>query len=229
MRCHVYEKFVSCLRRVLFNGDFTIPRLDGNENVKNSNRFRASLHGPGWPRLPVFQGLALPLNPFTSYERAGWLGFRDLCFSNRDLGKVAKKFCHMCNSARFPGWTLAARIASSYIAPCIFHIISILFNCSDTAIRIAKAMIIAEVIGFLCFAMFSCFLAFPPEAHCQDIRPYLISETELKFPIWTRGENSSRGNRASPASWAHVKKPLLGFARESHFFVHDVRLPNFTF
>ena len=163
MRCHVYEKFVSCLRRLLFNGDLTIPRLDGNENVKNSSRFRASLHGPGWPGLPVFQGLALPLNPFTSYERAGWLGFRDLCFSNRDLGKLAKKFCHMCNSARFPGWTLAARIASSCIARCIFHIRSILFNCSDTAIRIAKAMIIAEVIGFLCFAMFACFLAFPPE------------------------------------------------------------------
>ena len=131
-----------------------IPRLDGNENVKNSNRFRASLHGPGWPRLPVFQGLALPLNPFTSYERAGWLGFRDLCFSNRDLGKLAKKFCHMCNSARFPGWTLAARIASSCIAGCIFHIITILFNCSDTAIRIAKAMKLSD------FCVSPCLLAF---------------------------------------------------------------------
>ena len=157
MRCHLHEKFVSCLRRVSFNEDFTIPRLDGNENVKNSSRFRASLHGPGWPGLPVFQGLAsksFVIFSMCSYDRAGWLGSRDLRFSNRDLGKLAKKFCHMCNSARFPGWTLAARIASSYIAPCIFHIISILFNCSDTAIRIAKAMKLSD------FCVSPCLLAF---------------------------------------------------------------------
>ena len=27
-----------------------------------------------------------------SYERAGWLGYRDLGFSNRDLGKRARNF-----------------------------------------------------------------------------------------------------------------------------------------
>ena len=48
---------------------------------------------------------------------------------------------------------------------------------------IAKAMIGAEVIGFLCFAMFACFLAFRARTRCQDIRPYLILETELKFVI----------------------------------------------
>ena len=39
-------------------------------------------------------------------------------------------------------WTLAARIASSCIAHCIFHIISILFNCTDTVIT-----------GFQCHAI----------------------------------------------------------------------------
>ena len=68
-------------------------------------------------------------------------------------------------------------------------------------------MIGAEVIGFLCFAMFACFLAFRTRTRRQDVRPRLISETELKFLIWTRDEIGA-GNRASPASWAHVKRPL---------------------
>ena len=40
-------------------------------------------------------------------------------------------------------------MASSCIAFCIFHIISIPFNCSDTAARVAKAMIGAKVIIFV--------------------------------------------------------------------------------
>ena len=35
-----------------------------------------------------------------SYERAGWLGSRDLGFPNRDLAKRTGKFCHMNTSAR---------------------------------------------------------------------------------------------------------------------------------
>ena len=34
----------------------------------------------------------------------GWLGSRDLGFSNRDLGKWAGKFFHMNTSTRLPGW-----------------------------------------------------------------------------------------------------------------------------
>ena len=54
---------------------------------------------------PGFRDLALPLNSLMcSYERAGWLGSRDLGFSNRDLGKSAGKFFHMNTSARLTGW-----------------------------------------------------------------------------------------------------------------------------
>ena len=43
------------------------------------------------------------------------------------------------------GWILAARMASSFIAYCVFHIISIPFNCIDTALRVAQAMVGAKV------------------------------------------------------------------------------------
>ena len=39
-----------------------------------------------------------------SYEREGSLGFWDLRFSNQDLGKWARKFCHVNTSAQFLGW-----------------------------------------------------------------------------------------------------------------------------
>ena len=41
-------------------------------------------------------------------------------------------------------WILASRMASSRIAYNIFHFISILFNCSDTASKAAKAMIVTS-------------------------------------------------------------------------------------
>ena len=94
-----------------------------------------------------------------SYERAGWLGSRDLGFSNRDLGKRAGNFCHMNTSSRLPGWMagwiLAVRMASSCIACCVFHIISIPFNCSDTALRVTDAKIGPKVkifvFRYVCF------------------------------------------------------------------------------
>ena len=66
-----------------------------------------------------------------SYQRAGWLSSQDLCFSISDLGKRAGKFCLMHTSAWLKdesGVNLAARMASSWFACCIFHIISILFS-----------------------------------------------------------------------------------------------------
>jgi len=46
------------------------------------------------------------------------------------------------------GWILRMNSVSSYFACCIFHIIRILFNCiSDTAIRVAKAMMGAKVVS----------------------------------------------------------------------------------
>ena len=53
-------------------------------------------------------------------------------------------------------------MASFYQACCIFHIISISFNFSDTALTVAKAMIGAKVTIFF-FAMFALFLKFAPE------------------------------------------------------------------
>ena len=54
-------------------------------------------------------------------------------------------------------WILAVRMASSCIACYIFHIISIPFNCSDTALRVAEAMIGAKVKIFVspCLLCFS--------------------------------------------------------------------------
>ena len=45
------------------------------------------------------------------------------------------------------GWILMVRMVLSCIACCIFHIISIPFNCSNTTLRVAKAMIGMKVTG----------------------------------------------------------------------------------
>ena len=89
-----------------------------------------------------------------SYDRAGWLSSEDLGFSNQNLGKRAENFCHMNTSARLPGWILQMNSASFWFACGIFHIISIKFNSSDTATRVAKAMKGVKVIT-MCFAMFA--------------------------------------------------------------------------
>ena len=116
-------------------------------NVGQKHSLMASSNEPGRPGWPGFRDLAL-----CSYERAGWLGFRD-------LGKRAGNFCHMNTSSRLPGWTagwiLAVRMASSCIACCIFHIISIPFNCSDTALGVTDAKIGPKVkifvFRYVCF------------------------------------------------------------------------------
>ena len=71
----------------------------------------------------------------------------------------------------------------------IFHIISILFNCRDTSLRVAEAMI--------------CFFDFGARTRPQDLLLFLISETGLKmsFLAWTQGEISIDKR-------AHMKRPL---------------------
>lgn len=62
---------------------------------------------------------------------------------------------------------------------------------------------------FAIFAFFAFFFEF--RVRSKDIRPFLISETGLKFPvIWTQGEIGP-GDRASPATRTDVKRPLLSF------------------
>ena len=104
----------------------------------------------------------------------------------------------MNTSSRLPGWMagriLAVWMASSCIACCIFHIISIPFNCSDTALRITDGKIGQKV-------MFALFPELGTRTRSQDLWPFLISETGLKFLIWTQGE-------IHPVNRAHMKRPL---------------------
>ena len=57
----------------------------------------------------------------------------------------------------------------SYFACCIFHIISILFNC----IRVAKAMMGTKVVSL--YFMFALFLESRATTRAEDRRPFLIS------------------------------------------------------
>ena len=74
-------------------------------------------------------------------------------FFDWDLGKPGWKFCHMKTSARLPGWKQDEFWQSGWHRlelPAVFsHILSIPFNCSDTALRVAEAMIGAKVIIFV--------------------------------------------------------------------------------
>ena len=72
----------------------------------------------------------------------------------------------------------AARMALHRLAS---HIISTLLTCSDTAIRVAKAMIGAKASKTWCLATIALFLELRTRTHPQDLWPYLISETGLKF------------------------------------------------
>ena len=80
-----------------------------NEGVSYS--FTSLLHffsfftWAGLTGLARFQRFRLAFKSFvkclmSSYEKAGWLGPRGFGFSNRDLVKRARKFCHMNTSPR---------------------------------------------------------------------------------------------------------------------------------
>ena len=73
-------------------------------------------------------------------------------------------------------------MASSSIACCIFHIISIPFNCSDTALRVTDGKIGPKVKIFV-FRYVALFPEFGARTRPQDLWPFLISETGLKFLI----------------------------------------------
>ena len=69
---------------------------------------------------------------------------------------------------------------------------------------ISKTMIGANAITFLC--IFALFLIFRARTRPQDLWLFLISETGLKFLIWTQGEIGP-GNWASPVNRDNVKRP----------------------
>ena len=57
--------------------------------------------------------------------------------------------------------------------------------------------------------MFAFFPKFGARTRPQDLWPFFISETGLKFLIWTQGKIHP-GNRASPVNRAHMKRPSVG-------------------
>ena len=73
-----------------------------------------------------------------------------------------------------------APMASACIACCIFHIVSIPFNCSDRVLRVTEAMIGPKVnffvFGGVCFVSRIWRHILSP-----DLWPFVISETGLKF------------------------------------------------
>ena len=97
-------------------------------------KLRASSHAPGWPGWPGLRNLALPPNPMQKFRCVHMRGWADLVPENSVFptgisgkGLDILPYEHM-NKA---GWILAILMASSCIACCILHIISIPFNCSD--------------------------------------------------------------------------------------------------
>ena len=109
----------------------------------------------------------------------------------------------MNTSARLPRWKQdefwRSGLHSLAFACCIFHIISIPFNCSDTALRVAKAMIGTKVMIFVfrhvCSSVARIFVLFS------------YRKPGWNFS-WTQGEIGP-GNRAIPFSRAHVKRPSV--------------------
>ena len=95
-------------------------------------------------------------------------------------------------------------MASSCVACCIFHIISIPFNCSDTALRVKLCK--ARKLNFFVFRdafVSALFLELVPRIFGLN---FLISEAGLKFLIWTHGELIRPGNWASRVNRTHVRE-----------------------
>ena len=93
-------------------------------------------------------------------------------------------------------WILAVRLASSSIACCIFHIMSIPFNCSDTALSVTEAMIDPKV-NFFCIS--PCLLCFSNIA--PELFPRIFGLSHLGISY------EPKAKRASPVNRAHVKRP----------------------
>ena len=99
-------------------------------------------------------------------------------------------------------WILAVRMASSSIACCIFHNISIPFYYSDTVLRVAEAMIGAKVKIFVFRHVQLCFSNLAP-----DIVPRIFGLFSILFSSRRSGRNFSYEPRAKFIR-AHVKRPL---------------------
>ena len=108
-------------------------------------------------------------------------------------------------------WILASRMASSRIACNIFHFISIPFNCSDTALKVAKAMIV------LLFIIFASFLQFRARNNLQDFWPFSSRKPDWNFWYEYKVKSSLHpGQPGQPDSCEEALSRLL--------FIHHIPL-----
>ena len=119
----------------------------------------------------------------------------------------------MNTSSPLPGWTagwiLAVRMASSCIACCVFHIISIPFNCSEKALRVTDAKIGPKVKIFM--FRYVCFVS---QIWRQNSYPGSLTFSHLGNRAKISHMNQGKihpGNRASPVNRAHMKRPWVLF------------------
>ena len=124
---------------------------------------------PGWPAQFLRSHPTLTFKSYVkflmcSYERAGSLGSWDFRFSNQNLGKWARKFCHINTSAQFLGWKWGRPCLDGIILLCMLYFPNhkhpiLITAVIQSSIKVAKATIGVKVIT-LCFTMFALFLEF---------------------------------------------------------------------
>ena len=121
-------------------------------------------------------------------------------------------------------------MASSCISCCIFHIISIPFNCTDTALRVPEAMIGAKFKIFVFHHV--CFVS--RQIWCQNSSPVSLAFSHLRnraeISQMKPRRISSTTDQASSVSHVHVKRPKVNWwvRHAMHRFlgqVHVEKLP----
>ena len=130
---------------------------------------RSSSHEPG------FWDLALPLTPLWNFQfvhmRGGVGSVPNMWVSGLEI----LPYEHFIPVTEIkPGWILVVWMALSCIACCIFHIISILFNCSDAALGVAESMIGVKV-NFFVF----CHVCVVSRIWCQISSPGSLAFSHL--------------------------------------------------
>ena len=101
-------------------------------------------------REPDFRDLALPLNLLWNFRCVHMKGGAGLVPKMWVNGLEILPYEHFIPVTGIKaGWILAVWMALSCFACCLFHIISILFNCSDTALGVAEAVIGMKVKFFV--------------------------------------------------------------------------------